>query len=138
MRAMSQENVEIVKAQLRGFSGEGLDAFLAFFDEDIEYLPVGEAATLRGFDAVRRYFENWVETWEEFRAEPTEFLDSGDCVIAGEALRGRGNLSGVEVAMEFGPYRCSAMARSSAATSTWIATKPPGCGRRASAQKSPP
>ena len=98
---VSQENVEIVKAQLRGFSGEGLDAFLAFFDDDIEYLPVEEAETLRGFDAVRRYFESWVETWEEFRAEPTEFLDSGACVIAGEALRGRGDLSGVEVAMEF-------------------------------------
>ncbi len=28
-------------------------------------------------------------------------MDSGACVIAGEALRGRGDLSGVEVAMEF-------------------------------------
>ncbi len=45
---VSQENVEIV----RGFSGEGLDAFLAFFDDDIEYLPVEEAETLRGVVAV--------------------------------------------------------------------------------------
>ena len=98
---MSEENVGIVKAQVRAFAGQGLDAFVAFFDDDVEYLPVEEAETLRGRDATRRYFEKWVETWEEFRVEPTEFLDGGDYVITGEALRGRGSLSGVETAMKF-------------------------------------
>ena len=60
--------MEIVKAQVRGFAGQGLDAFVAFFDDDIEYLPVEEAETLRGLDAARRYFEKWMETWEEFQS----------------------------------------------------------------------
>ena len=40
------------------------------------------------------------DTWDPFQVEPTEFLVRGDHVVAGEAFKGRGKGSGVEVAMQ--------------------------------------
>jgi ketosteroid isomerase-like protein len=98
---MSQENVEIVKAVFRGWSEGGVGGMLKFFHDDIEYLPVEEGGMIHGHDAMRRYFERWMEPWEEFQVGPTEFLDAGDYVFNGVALKGRGRGSGVEVAMEY-------------------------------------
>jgi len=98
---MSQENVEIVRAFFRGWNEGGLDGMMEVFDADVAYLPVEVAETLHGSEAVRRYFQGWLDAWDEFHVEPTEFLDTGDHVVVGEALTGRGKGSGVEIAMEF-------------------------------------
>ena len=77
-----------------------LDGIMEGFHDDAEYLPFEESETLHGLDAVRRYFEGWLDTWDSFQAEPTEFLARGDHVVVGEAYKGRGKDSGVEVAMQ--------------------------------------
>jgi ketosteroid isomerase-like protein len=77
-----------------------LDGIMEFFHDDVEYLPFEESQTLHGLDAVRRYFEGWLDTWDLFQAEPTEFLARGDHVVVGEAYKGQGKGSGVEVAMQ--------------------------------------
>ena len=73
---------------------------MEFFHDDVEYLPFEESEAIHGLDAVRRYFEGWLDTWDSFKAEPTEFLARGDHVVVGEAYTGRGKDSGVEVAMQ--------------------------------------
>ena len=73
---------------------------MEFFHADAEYLPFEESEAIHGLDAVRRYFEGWLDTWDSFQAEPTEFLARGDHVVVGEAFKGRGKDSGVEVAMQ--------------------------------------
>jgi ketosteroid isomerase-like protein len=98
---MSQENVELVRAVFRGWNAAGVDGMLPFLHEDFEYLPYEEGASVQGHDALRRYFERWMESWDEFHLEPTEFLDAGDHVVIGGTMHGRGRGSGVEVAMEF-------------------------------------
>ena len=74
---------------------------LPFFHEDIEYLPMEERGSVHGHDGLRRYFERWMETWDDFEVGPTEFLHTGNSVFNGVAMKGRGAGSGVEVAMNY-------------------------------------
>jgi ketosteroid isomerase-like protein len=74
---------------------------LPFFHEDIEYLPVEERGIVHGHDALRRYFDRWMEPWDEFQVGPTEFRHSDDSVLNGVAMKGRGRGSGVETTKEY-------------------------------------
>ena len=98
---MSQENVETVRAIFRGWNERGVEGMLPFFHKDIEYLPMEEGGTVHGHDALRRYFERWMEPWREFAVGPTEFLHLRDRVFNGTAMTGRGRDSGIPVAMEY-------------------------------------
>ena len=97
---MSEEIPERWRSLYSAVSSGDLDGIMEFFHDDVEYLPREEAETLHGRDAVRRYFEGWLDTWDRFQAEPTEFLARGDRVVVGEAYEGQGKGSGVEVAMQ--------------------------------------
>ena len=50
-----------------------------------------------GHDGYRRFLEEIDEVWDDFRAEPLEFIDAGDKVVVSHVVRGRGKGSGVEV-----------------------------------------
>ena len=97
---MSQANIEVVKAVFRGWDEAGVEGMLPLFREDIEYLPTEEGGAIQGHDALRRYFERWMEPWEEFHVRPTEFLDKDDYVFNGVVMKGRGRGSGVETKLE--------------------------------------
>ena len=97
---MSQENVEIVKNAYRGLDERGVDGFLEFVHEDVEYLPVEESGAVRRHHGMRRYFERWLDSWDDFRVVPTEFRESGADVFVAFAMHGRGRGSGVEVTRE--------------------------------------
>jgi ketosteroid isomerase-like protein len=97
---MSQEIPERWRLWYSAVTNGDLDGIMEFFRDEVEYLPFEESETIHGLDAVRRYFEGWLDTWDPLQEEPTEFLDGGDHVLVGEAHRGRGKRSGVEVAMQ--------------------------------------
>ena len=97
---MSQEIPERWRLLYFAVTSGDLDGIMEFFHDDVEYLPFEESEAIQGLDAVRRYFEGWLDTWDSFQAEPTEFLARGDHVVVGEAYKGRGKDSGVEVAMQ--------------------------------------
>jgi ketosteroid isomerase-like protein len=98
--AMSQKIPERWRLLYSTVTSGDLDGLMEFFHDDVEYLPFEESEAIQGLDAVRRYFEAWLDTWDSFQAEPTEFLARGDHVVVGEAYKGRGKDSGVEVAMQ--------------------------------------
>jgi ketosteroid isomerase-like protein len=98
---MSQENVGVVRAVYRGWNERGVDGMQTFFHDDMEYLPAEEGEIIQGRDTLRRYWDDFMEAWDEFDMGPTEFLDAGDCVFNGVVINGRGRGSGVEVRMEF-------------------------------------
>ncbi len=98
---MSQENVEIVRSIFRGWAEGEVDGMLPFFREDIEYRPMEERGAVHGHDALRRYFNRWMEPWDEFQVGPTEFEQSGDSVFNGVEMKARGRRSGVETRMEY-------------------------------------
>ena len=61
---MSQENVEVVRRAIESFEDD-VDAWLGTLDPEIEWYPEEEGHTpARGYDAVLRVRERWLNTWE--------------------------------------------------------------------------
>ena len=61
-------------------------------------LPIDLDPVYAGREALRRFFEQWVREWEDYRIEPDEVIDtSGDCLIMLGRQRGHGRRSGVEI-----------------------------------------
>jgi ketosteroid isomerase-like protein len=100
---MSEENVEIVRAQYASFQalGEGGDVrshFLRFFASDAEYWPVEEIDAICGHDALIRYTERWLDAWESYRDQVDEIIDGSELVVGAVTVHGRGRGSGVQIA----------------------------------------
>jgi ketosteroid isomerase-like protein len=81
---MSQENVEVVKANIDAFNREDWDA--AFQDAapgfELDFSrAVGLERGIYGLDQARRNWEEFAASWESFRVEPHEFIEVGDHVV---------------------------------------------------------
>jgi ketosteroid isomerase-like protein len=103
---MSEENVETVRRSAAAFNRGDLDAWIECWADDIDYRAVEGApddhGPIEGKDALRAYVEDWRETFDDFRTEPTELIDAGeDRAIAVMRISGRARLSGVEVDLTF-------------------------------------
>ena len=100
---MSEENVEIVRAQYASFQalGGGGDVrshCLRFFASDAEYWPVEEIDAICGHDALIRYTERWLDAWESYREQVNEIIDGGELVVGAVTVNVRGSGSGVQIA----------------------------------------
>ena len=87
---MSQENVELAHRAAEAFNRRDLDAFLALMDDDVEIASriVVIEGGLRGHDGVRRWWQNWLDTWPDYKVDVVEVRDAGDVTLA--ALRALG------------------------------------------------
>jgi ketosteroid isomerase-like protein len=101
---MSQENVETVRAIYDAVARRDADAWLAYYDPDVEWddagTPPGEfggGRVHRGRDALRDWFRDWHQAWGEFTYNCEDVIDAGDQVVSVVTMRGRGRTSGVEV-----------------------------------------
>ena len=96
---MSQENVEIVKANIDAYNREDWDAFFKDaapgFELDFSR-AVGPWRGVFGLDQIRRLTEDVFETWESARLEPHEFIEAGDLVVVPGTLHVKGR-GGIEV-----------------------------------------
>jgi ketosteroid isomerase-like protein len=97
---MSQENVEVVRRLFAAFESVDVGNFERRFDEvreildpEVEWVaaPHSLLATeeYRGSDGVRRFWTQFLSTWDEYRVEVEELVDAGDQVVAVMRLRGR-------------------------------------------------
>jgi ketosteroid isomerase-like protein len=100
-RAMSQENVELVRRGYEHFAQTGeVDASL--YSADVEWHSAAEdpvSERFRGVEGVRRLIQEVRDSLDDFRTEPFEYLDGGEWVVAGLIHRGRGKGSAAEVEM---------------------------------------
>ena len=100
---MSQENVKIVRRGIVAFNAadaQDLDAWITeYLDPEIEWQTSREdpdAATHRGHEAVRRYYDQWLDSFVGLHADVEEYLDAGDDrVFAWIRWTGRGHASGI-------------------------------------------
>jgi ketosteroid isomerase-like protein len=104
--AMSQENVEIVRDAAAAFNRGDLDAWFEYLADDIDYRAVEGAlddrGPMHGKDAVRTHFQDWLDTFDDLRAEPLELIDAADeQVVTVLRFGGRAKLSGVETDLTF-------------------------------------
>ena len=104
---MSQESVEIVKAGWDAWIRGDLDTLFTFFDRDVEWDTTTfegwpEAAVYRGHAGVRRFFDEWLASWERYEAGVDEYVDvGGDRVLVLCWQRGFGPDSHAPVLMEW-------------------------------------
>jgi ketosteroid isomerase-like protein len=101
-RAMSQENVEVVRHAYDAFLRSDLNSMSELIDPDFEFRgTVGgleEGRTARGAQQFREVFEKEdLDAWDERRFEPENFIDAGDCVVVLQREYRRGRGSGVEL-----------------------------------------
>jgi ketosteroid isomerase-like protein len=94
---MSQENVELAKKWIASFEGDA-DAFQATLHPEIEWFPFEDNYTPSyGIDGAMRIRNNWLDAWDEMRADLEEVFEGGDSVVASLHITGRGKSSGVKV-----------------------------------------
>ena len=105
---MSKKNVEIVEALIEGWNGGDVDRWLQFAHPDCEWssgilrqVEGVEAATVRGHQELRRFWEEWHRLWA-VTIEPSEIRDLGETVLVLARMRARGNESGIDLDREIG------------------------------------
>ena len=99
-RAMSRENVEIVRRTIDAFVAGDRDRMLASVDPEVVIdasRRVVNPTTYVGIEGVRRLLADMDETWDAFRIAPREYIDAGDRVAVIGTLMGKGKSSGVQV-----------------------------------------
>jgi ketosteroid isomerase-like protein len=89
-RAMSQENVEIVRATWEQFARGDFSAF-ADLPDDFEFVTspeVPDAGTYHGAAAIE-WMTAWVESFDGHTMQATEIIDCGENVLVTFLQRGR-------------------------------------------------
>jgi ketosteroid isomerase-like protein len=97
---MSHENVEVVRRQFDALEPGGLDEVAKFWHPNIEWRAIEGAADdvgpMRGHDALRRYYQDWMDTMDDLQAHVEEILCEADEQVAAViGNSGRGRASGV-------------------------------------------
>jgi ketosteroid isomerase-like protein len=100
---VSRENIELVRQLYGELASEGsteeferrlTDETLShYLDPGIEWVPVAHSLLAveiyRGFDGVRRFWGEFLSTWETYKVEPLSFSDAGDQVAVEVRIVGR-------------------------------------------------
>jgi ketosteroid isomerase-like protein len=99
---MSQENVEVVRAQFAATNERDFPRAMSYYAEDVELVVDPDAflngGTFKGRDAVGKWFGDWFSTFEPgYRFELEEMRDLGDVIFLDASHHGRGRTSGAEV-----------------------------------------
>jgi ketosteroid isomerase-like protein len=99
LRAMSQENVDVVRRAIAAYNQRDFEAIRALNHADVQLdwsASRGlDAGVYRGVDDVVRFYRNFLEMFEEVRIEPDRFIDSGDLVVVPNFAQVRGR-DGIE------------------------------------------
>lgn len=96
--AVSQENVEIVRAAIDAFNRRDMDAWEALSPPEVEVNWSAsrglEAATYRGREETGHFIRSF-ETFESVVIEPDRFIESGNSVVVPNTTRFQGR-DGIE------------------------------------------
>jgi ketosteroid isomerase-like protein len=97
---MPPGNVEILREAYEALNHGDVESALGVLEPDAEWqehseLP--EAGTYRSRDAIRTFLLSYLDSWDEFRQETEELIDSGDRVAVVLRMAARGKGSGIEV-----------------------------------------
>jgi ketosteroid isomerase-like protein len=83
---MSQENVELVALTYDAWNRGDMDAMLATFHSDFEFVTSGMfpglAPVYAGHDGFRKFWHDFSETWDSILISVHELRECGDVVLA--------------------------------------------------------
>jgi ketosteroid isomerase-like protein len=102
---MSEENVELLRGVFEATAKGDAGAWLRAMDPRVRLYPRSEEPGVRGlyegWDGVMEYMVNWYSQWDDYEAEPVEFVDAGDDVLVVIRERGRMGQSEIEIEEKF-------------------------------------
>jgi ketosteroid isomerase-like protein len=93
---MSEENVERVRAGIAAYNRGDVEAMLALYDPDVEFVTL-LLGNHRGKDALRALMAENQETLPGYGYEIDELIDAGESVVAVVRLGGAGRASQIEL-----------------------------------------
>ena len=100
---MSEENVDVIRRMYEGFARSGPTGMLEFMDPEVDHRAIEGApddiGVFSGYDAMLGYYGQWVEMFDDLRAEVEELIEVGDRVIAmlHVTARMKGSEAGVDM-----------------------------------------
>jgi ketosteroid isomerase-like protein len=106
---VSQENVEVVQALYAAAAKRDKCAVLSLYDPDVELdasgIPLGGligSQVRHGHEGVTTFFRDLHDAFENLEYDVERLVPVGEHVVSFITRRGRGKVSGLEVAMSFG------------------------------------
>src|SRR5437762_3462428 len=104
-RAMSQENVEIMRRANDAINRGAKAAWLASVDPEAEMAPAREwpeRATVRGAEAIWDFYAQVREAWDEGSFEIGEIIEAGsDKLVVNSRRQARGRASGAGIEFSY-------------------------------------
>jgi uncharacterized protein len=103
---MSQENMEIVRRFYEAWNRSDEETQTEAFAPEIEFRtaglasPVGLDAVYYGHAGLRKFTQEFRESWEQLFADPERIVERGEQVVVLVRLRGKGR-DGIEVERPF-------------------------------------
>jgi ketosteroid isomerase-like protein len=97
---VSQERVDVILGGYEAFNRGDLEEALEGFGEEMEWIVpdlLPDPGPFRGPDGIRRFWEMWRETFQDFRIEIVEVHDLDDHVVVIARVHGTGRDSGAQV-----------------------------------------
>ena len=96
----------MVRRSFQAFAEGGLDAMAEFWDPDIDWRAaageIDDVGEMHGAVAVRRYIQDWMDTFDDNSVVVEELRDVGDDrVLSIQRVTGRAKLSGVEIDLRY-------------------------------------
>ena len=95
---MSQENVRLSRQAADAFNRRDIDAFLALFDPDVEFISrlreLEGGGPYHGLEGIRSWWQDLLSVAPDFEAEVEEVRDLGDLTVTRQRNRGRAFASG--------------------------------------------
>jgi ketosteroid isomerase-like protein len=93
---MSQENVEIVRAVLEARNRNDFDAWITYFDPEVQWSALLEE--FRGHAGIRQAWQSFKDL--QLKARYDDIRDLGDSVLALGELTGTGRITGLNLSNE--------------------------------------
>ena len=104
-RAMSEENVEIVRRGFDAVARGDLERWFGDVSAEITVYPRAEEPGVKncyeGHEGILEYLANWYSGWESYTVEPERFIDGGDYVVVDVREVGVAQQSGMRVEENF-------------------------------------
>jgi ketosteroid isomerase-like protein len=101
---MSEERAEVARRAYVAFNSGGVEAILEFLDPDIEWRMweqfSREPRVFHGHEGVREVLSMFQENYDDFSAQPREFIPAESAVVVPVSLRGRAKGTGEEASFE--------------------------------------
>jgi ketosteroid isomerase-like protein len=98
---MSSHNVELVRGMYERFARGDFWAADAYHPDVVfELVDWPESATARGVDAMARAWLGALAAWDDFHAEPTDYIETGPHVVVMTHITATGRESSASVSAE--------------------------------------